>query len=191
MGASKIARDVTAARENERRIRLLMREVNHRVKNQFSVILSMISATARQSSDPKVFENRIRDRILALARSHDLLVEAEWSGTDLANLVKEHMRPFGSEAQILSKGPKLALTPNAVQHLGMAIHELGTNSAKYGALATEHGRVEITWSTQQGDGDPVNFYLDWSETGFLESEDVVPEEPRSGLGTIVLQRIVP
>lgn len=192
VGASKIARDVTAAKENERRIKLLMREVNHRVKNQFSVILSMIGATARQTDDPRVFEARVRERIMALARSHDLLVQSEWSGTDLANLVSEHLRPFGHDGQLSLDGPRISLTPNAVQHFGMALHELGTNSAKYGAFAGADGTVKVSWSIERGLDDHPAFTFNWLETCHVHGGvSDPPDKPRSGLGTIVLQRIVP
>ncbi|AID31179.2 PAS domain S-box protein [Mesorhizobium huakuii 7653R] len=155
VGASKIARDISAAKESERRIRLLMREVNHRVKNQFAVILSMVRETSKRSSDPREFEELIRARIMALSRSHDLLVTSEWAGASLFDLIQEHLKPFGREEQILLSGPVLTLQSNAVQNLGMAFHELGTNSSKYGALGSEDGQVEITWtigSSAQGSG---------------------------------------
>ena len=192
VGASKIARDITAAKENERRVRWLMREVNHRVKNQFSVILSMISATARQTDDPRVFETRVRDRIMALARSHDLLVETEWSGTDLSSLIREHMRPFGNEEQLSLHGPDLALSPNAVQHLGIALHELGTNSAKYGAFASRSGTVRVEWLVEGGCDGNFAFTLNWVESSPVrENQPIARDASRHGLGTIVLQRIVP
>jgi len=155
VGASKIARDISAAKESERRIRLLMREVNHRVKNQFAVILSMVRETSKRSSDPREFEELIRARIMALSRSHDLLVTSEWAGASLFDLIQEHLKPFGREEQILLSGPVLTLQSNAVQNLGMAFHELGTNSSKYGALGSDDGQVEITWtigSSAQGSG---------------------------------------
>jgi len=157
VGASKIARDISAAKESERRIRLLMREVNHRVKNQFAVILSMVRETSKRSSDPREFEELIRARIMALSRSHDLLVTSEWAGASLFDLIQEHLKPFGRDEQILLSGPVLTLQSNAVQNLGMAFHELGTNSSKYGALGSEDGQVEITWtigSSAQGSGTP-------------------------------------
>ncbi|TGV74918.1 histidine kinase, partial [Mesorhizobium sp. M2D.F.Ca.ET.145.01.1.1] len=83
VGASKIARDITAARESEQRIRMLMREVNHRVKNQYAVILSMIRETNNRSDNPAEFEAQVRERIMALSRSHDLLVSADWKGATL------------------------------------------------------------------------------------------------------------
>ncbi|PBB24615.1 MULTISPECIES: PAS domain S-box protein [unclassified Mesorhizobium] len=154
VGASKIARDISSAKESERRIRLLMREVNHRVKNQFAVILSMVRETSRRSSDPQEFEELIRARIMALSRSHDLLVTSEWAGASLFDLIQEHLKPFGREEQILLSGPVLTLQSNAVQNLGMAFHELGTNSSKYGALGSEDGKVEITWTIGSSDQGP-------------------------------------
>ena len=109
---------------------MLLREVNHRVKNQFAVILSMVRETLKRSTDPQEFEAQIRERIMALSRSHDLLVEAEWAGTSLFDLVQEHLKPFGHEDQIVLNGPLVTLQPNAVQYLGIALHELGTTSAK-------------------------------------------------------------
>ncbi|PBC24379.1 MULTISPECIES: PAS domain S-box protein [unclassified Mesorhizobium] len=209
VGASKIARDISSAKESERRIRLLMREVNHRVKNQFAVILSMVRETSRRSSDPQEFEELIRARIMALSRSHDLLVTSEWAGASLFDLIQEHLKPFGREEQILLSGPVLTLQSNAVQNLGMAFHELGTNSSKYGALGSEDGKVEITWtigSSDQGPGsqdlganDLVtksvgasggrDFQLLWTETSTPRPER--EESARKGFGTVVLQRVAP
>ncbi|TPK57805.1 PAS domain S-box protein [Mesorhizobium sp. B2-4-19] len=200
VGASKIARDISAAKESERRIRLLMREVNHRVKNQFAVILSMVRETSKRSSDPQEFEELIRARIMALSRSHDLLVTSEWAGASMFDLIQEHLKPFGREEQILLSGPVLTLQSNAVQNLGMAFHELGTNSAKYGALGSEDGKVEISWtigSSTQGSGpqDWVgasggrDFQLLWTETSTPRPER--EESARKGFGTVVLQRVAP
>jgi PAS domain S-box-containing protein len=202
IGASKIARDISAAKESERRIRLLMREVNHRVKNQFAVILSMIRETSKRSADPGEFEQMIRSRIMALSRSHDLLVTSEWAGASLFDLVQEHLKPFGHEERISLSGPLLTLQSNAVQNLGMAFHELGTNSSKYGALAAEGGHVEITWKVETGPDAGRRFHLLWHETssaagaGQRTSEDKGKSEgkglgERKGFGTVVLQRVAP
>jgi len=216
VGASKIARDISAAKESERRIRLLMREVNHRVKNQFAVILSMVRETSKRSSDPQEFEELIRARIMALSRSHDLLVTSEWAGASLFDLIQEHLKPFGREEQILLSGPVLTLQSNAVQNLGMAFHELGTNSSKYGALGSDDGQVEITWtigSSAQGSGTQDlgakdlgakdlatrgagasggrEFQLFWTETSTPRPGDNREESARKGFGTVVLQRVAP
>ncbi len=189
IGASKIARDISTAKENERRIRLLMREVNHRVKNQFAVILSVIRETSRRATDPREFEEQVRDRIMALSRSHDLLVSSEWSGASLLDLLQEHLKPFGHEEQISLSGPLLTLQPNAVQHLGMAFHELGTNSSKYGALASDAGRVHIEWELVVAADGKREFQVVWDETS--KPRATPPGVLRRGFGSVVLQRVAP
>jgi PAS domain S-box-containing protein len=190
IGASKIARDISSAKESERRIKLLMREVNHRVKNQFAVILSMIRETGRWSTDPRDFEARVRDRIMALSRSHDLLVTSEWSGASLVELIQEHLKPFGHERQVSLSGPLLELHPNTVQHFGMALHELGTNSAKYGALSGSAGRVNISWQIAKNVSGEQEFSFTWEETS-IPREVPAETEARKGFGTVVLQRVAP
>ncbi len=189
VGASKIARDISAARENERRIRLLMREVNHRVKNQFAVILSMVRETGQRSGTTAEFESALRERIMALSRSHDLLVNSDWSGASLSELLDEHLKPFGREKQITHAGTELTLTPNAVQNLGMAFHELGTNSAKYGALSDPSGRLDVKWEVLKGDDGVPEFCLSWTETS--RPRPAGKETGRKGFGTVVLQRVAP
>jgi PAS domain S-box-containing protein len=185
VGASKIARDITAKRENERRIHNLLREVNHRVKNQFAVILSMIRETANRTDTNEEFMRHIRERITALSRSHDLLVSSEWSGASLFELVQEQLKPFGHEERIALSGPLVTLQPNAVQYLGMAFHELGTNSAKYGALANAAGRIDVRWSI---DGEEI--LIVWEEMSRDRGKgDADPA--RRGFGNVVLQRITP
>ncbi|WP_256754072.1 sensor histidine kinase [Mesorhizobium sp. Mes31] len=191
IGASKIARDITATKESERRIRLLMREVNHRVKNQFAVILSMVRETSKRSTDPAEFEALVRSRIMALSRSHDLLVNSEWAGASLFDLIQEHLKPFGHEEQVSLSGPLLTLQPNAVQNLGMAFHELGTNSSKYGALAGEAGRIDITWQIVTGVSGKREIHLVWDETSPVPADDRQDDSTRKGFGTVVLQRVSP
>ena len=189
VGASKIARDISAAKESERRIKLLLREVNHRVKNQFAVILSMVRETLKRTADPKEFEVRMRERIMALSRSHDLLVNAEWAGADLFGLVKEHLHPFGHEDQVVLSGPLVTLQANAVQYLGIALHELGTNAAKYGALSGMEGRVSVTWQLAIDPDGRRQFSVTWEETSVPKAPE--REMQHSGFGGIVLTRVTP
>jgi PAS domain S-box-containing protein len=190
VGASKIARDVTAAKENERRIKLLMREVNHRVKNQFAIIISMVRETSKQTSDPQEFHDVIRERISALSRSHDLLVSTDWSGASLFDLIQEHLKPFGHDSQITLSGPLVSLAPTAVQPLGMALHELATNSAKYGALSGVLGKVSVTWEIAPGEMGDETFTLSWHET-FTQIDDRSGPVTRKGFGHVVLTRVTP
>jgi PAS domain S-box-containing protein len=188
IGVSKIARDISVQLEREGRIRSLMGEVNHRVKNQFAVILSMVRETHRRSGDAGDFENQVQDRILALSRSHDLLVQGDWRGTTLSELVRAHVLPFGLEERIELSGPRILLRPMAVQYLGMAFHELATNSARYGVLKQNTGKILISWSMAESDSG-LRFLLDWQEE--FQGRSTEPTEKRSGLGMAVLERIAP
>ncbi len=186
-GASKIARDITGRKETEHRIRLLMREVNHRVKNQYSVILSMIRETGRRLRDPKAFERQIRERIMALSASHDLLVTDDWKGTTIFELVLAQLRPFNDEGKVTISGPAIKLRPSAVQYLGIALHELAANSVVYGVLARNEGRIAVEWSVDADDSGDETLTLTWTEQG--------GPQPLSGsgagFGTVVLERIAP
>ena len=187
VGASSIARDITAARESEARIRLLLREINHRVKNQYAVILSLIRETGSRSATITEFQEKVRERITALAASHDLLGKSEWSGSTLAEIVKEQLAVFGHEEVVVVSGPLISVSPTAVQSLGMAFHELGTNSAKYGVLSGRGGTIEVSWG-MQADPDP-SLEIQWLE----RFDPPLPEAPaRSrGFGTVVLDRVTP
>ena len=192
IGASKIARDISAARDAEQRISMLLREVNHRVKNQFAVILSIIRESSNRSISSKDFEEQVRSRIMALSSSHDLLVNSDWSGAGLFELAQEHLGIFGSPEKVLLSGPMVMLQPNAVQHLGMALHELGTNAAKYGALSPAGGRVELRWKLTTEDDDARMLTVVWDET--IAGGVVMPnegEQQRRGFGSVVLERVVP
>ncbi|TJV68523.1 MAG: histidine kinase [Mesorhizobium sp.] len=185
-----MAADVTARRASDQHIRLLMREVNHRVKNQYAVILSMIRETAKRANDPRLFEHQIRERIMALSRSHDLLVVNDWRGAGMSDLVREHLKPFAHEERVELSGPELTLRLNAVQNIGMALHELGTNATKYGALSADKGTVRVSWRVPTDAGEPSEFELVWEERTARAVE--LPEgEPHLGFGSIVLQRVVP
>jgi PAS domain S-box-containing protein len=187
VGASKIARDITERKESQQRILMLMREVNHRVKNQYAVILSMIRETSKRSRDSFEFENQVRDRIMALARSHDLLVLAEWRGATVFELLLAQVKPFGNEDCITMSGPSIVLQPNAVQYLGIAFHELATNSAKYGVLSAPGGRITVEWKIEAGMDGRKNFCLIWTEV----DGPAVPEVSEHGFGRIVLEKVTP
>ncbi|GLS39720.1 histidine kinase [Mesorhizobium tianshanense] len=187
VGASKIARDISSHKESERRIRLLMREVNHRVKNQYSVIISMIRETSKLTSTPEAFLDQVRERITALSESHDLLVNADWRGATVGDLAQAQLKAFAAQPLVSMAGPMVLLQPNAVQYLGIAFHELATNSAKYGALCCGGGRVEIDWDVvPAGDGADI-FRLVWRELG----GPILDAVRRRGFGSVVLERVAP
>jgi PAS domain S-box-containing protein len=187
IGASKIARDISSTKESERRIHLLMREVNHRVKNQYSVIVSMIRETSKLTSTPEAFLGQVRERIMALSESHDLLVNAEWRGATITELIQAQIKAFAAQSRVSMAGPVVMLQPNAVQYLGIAFHELTTNSARHGALSRHGGRVEIEWTVTKAANGADSFHLGWRE---LDGPRV-DEHTRRGFGTVVLKRVTP
>lgn len=189
IGASKIARDISSARESEKRIRVLMAEVSHRVKNQFAVILSMIRETGRWTPDPAVFQQRVRERIMALARSHDLLVATDWAGTDLNALITAQLEFFENRERVILSGPLIALSPMAIQYLGIAFHELAANSDTYGALGRLAGRIHISWEIVTEPNGERHLSLWWRER--FDDVAVLSEQVREGFGTMVLRRITP
>lgn len=191
IGASKIARDITAAKESERRIRVLLQEVNHRVKNQFSIILSMVGETARRTNDPAEFETRIRERIMALSKSHDLLVDSDWKGASLLDVVEQHLKAFVIEDKVTAEGPGLILQPNAVQNIGMALHELATNSTKYGALSHLGGSIAVDWAIGLDNFGEQEFRLTWDERCDSAPLHLSDGKPHKGFGNIVLLRVAP
>jgi two-component sensor histidine kinase len=150
--------DITERKEREEKEHLLMREINHRAKNMLSVVASIAHQTA--SRNPDEFVERFSDRIQALSANQDLLVRSEWSGVEIADLVRAQLAPFVDliGSRILLQGPKLRLNPASAQAIGLALHELATNAGKYGALSTGKGRVEIVWG-RTGD----TFIMSWTE----------------------------
>lgn len=187
VGASSIARDISQTKESERRLQLLMREINHRVKNQYAVILSVIKQTAARSISVGEFEARIRERIMALSHSHDLLSHVDWAGVSLADLVEHQIKPFTSIRTVKASGPEIALGANAVLNLGMALHELIMNSIRFGATADRD--VSVTWRVvHAGNGHDQMFELKWSEPSH-DPKDIL--EQQNGFGSLALLRIVP
>lgn len=148
----------------EQQILLLMREVNHRSKN----MLAVVQAIARQmpAEDPKLFVRQFSNRIVGLAASQDLLIESNWQGVHVADLVRSQLALFreliGTRIEIT--GPLVRLQPPAAQAIGMALHELATNASKYGALSDDNGKVGVTWHLE-GLGETREFVLIWTEKG--------------------------
>jgi PAS domain S-box-containing protein len=183
IGASKVGRDITERKRAEEHVRLLMRELSHRTKNVMAVVHAISWQTARQSPDPKDFEERFTQRLDALGRSHDLLLKRDWQGVLLEDLVRAQIEPFLDSAQecLAAHGPPLLLMPLATQNLGMALHELATNALKYGALSVPTGKIEIGWSVEDGTADGKRFLMTWRESG----GPLVSPPARTGFGSTV------
>jgi len=185
VGLTCAAVDVTERKEAEAHLRLLMRELTHRSKNLLAVIQAMARQTARHAPSTDRFVEQFSARLQALARSHDLLVQEGWHGASLMELIRSQLALYldRSGSQITVEGPPVSLRPEAAQSLGLALHELATNAAQFGALSSPTGRVSITW-TWQDDRVPAVVEILWQESGGPEVS--MPEQ--RGFGTLVVER---
>lgn len=182
VGASEIARDITEQKHNEAQIALLAREAEHRVKNILATVQATVHLT--QCDTPEGLKQAIEGRIHALANVHRLFVGSRWAGAELHSVVKEELAAYcqGEEARARIEGPNLLLEPNAAQTIAVALHELATNAAKYGALSVPGGHVRVGWS-RAADGRLV---LRWNETG----GPLVKLPTRKGFGTRVMDSMI-
>jgi PAS domain S-box-containing protein len=177
--------DVTERKEGEAHLRLLLRELTHRSKNLLAVIQAMARQTARHTGSIETFLTQFSARLQALAASHDLLVRESWYGASLGELIRSQLGGYfdGSSNQVSIDGPAIALKPEAAQNLGLALHELAVNAAKFGALSVPTGRVSITWCRREStDGSAVE--LDWRE----RLGPKVKVRRKKGFGTMVIER---
>ena len=181
--------DVTEAREREEQIGFLMRELSHRSKNALAVIQSLARQTGRTSRDVDEFLKRFEERVRGMAVSLDLLVARDWQGVSIGQLLKSQIGHYlgDDEHRLVAEGPDLLLTADATQNLGLALHELSTNAAKYGALSVASGLVKIKWRIIAAEGDePALFEIKWRESGGPK----VNKPSRKGFGQEVVQRLV-
>ena len=185
IGASLIFRDVSPQKRREDHIRFLMRELTHRSKNLLAVIQAMARQSLTGGTTPEEFVRRFTDRLAGLAGSHDLLSSVDWRGASLMDLIRSQLNHYEDlfGTRILLEGEDVLLRPAAAQNVGIALHELSTNAAKYGALSNADGRVTIAW-TLGGDG-ACTLTLTWRETG----GPPVTAPTRKGFGTVVMDRI--
>jgi two-component sensor histidine kinase/CheY-like chemotaxis protein len=182
-------RDRTEAHKlAEEQIRLLMTEVNHRSKNLLSVVMAIAQQTA--ASSPQEFVKRFSNRVQALAVNHDLLVKSQWRNIDVSELISGQLAHFGDilGKRILVGGPPLRLCAAAAQSIGMVVHELATNTVKYGALSGDEGRIEIAWEIDSdgNEGNEPTFLIRWTERN---GPPIVSPNYR-GFGTTVVTRMV-
>ena len=181
VGLTCAAIDVTERKEGEAHLRLLMRELTHRSKNLLAVIQAMARQTARHAGSVEGFLSQFAARLQALAASHDLLVRESWHGASLRELIQSQLAAYSGsgEAQVAIDGPAVALKPEAAQNLGLALHELAVNAAKFGALSVPSGRVSITWALRDN-----ALRLEWRE----QFGPKVKVRRKKGFGSMVIER---
>ena len=183
----RVVQDITAAKAAERRQKLLVDELNHRVKNTLATVQSLASQTARGASTPQAFRESFEGRLIALSRAHDQLTRHRWESAELRALLSAILAPYVGPAaeRVVLRGDDVVLRPRAVLTLAMALHELTTNAAKYGALSVPAGRVEIVWQPLAAvpDGGPA-LRIAWEE----KDGPPVAEPQRHGFGSRLIER---
>jgi two-component system CheB/CheR fusion protein len=177
--------DVTSIVQAEQHQRLLVDELNHRVKNMLTVVISLASQTLRRATTLEEFSAAFMGRVHALTASYTLLSQENWVSVSLLAILKEEMRPFTSPdgTNVTLDGPEVRLGAAGALALGMAVHELATNAVKYGALSELQGKVCVTWRFLEEDGREA-FVLDWIE----KDGPPVAHPTRRGFGMTVIER---
>jgi PAS domain S-box-containing protein len=184
-GMIGVVQDITERKHTEERQALLIRELHHRVKNTLATVQAIVGSTARSASTIDEFYQGFVGRIVSLAQTHTLLTEHYWQTASLHQLLRNELGPYDDEGsdRVVIDGPPVELTSEAAVPIGMAIHELTTNAAKYGALS-DGGRVEVRWTLTNDDRPMLN--LSWTERG---GPPVAPPQ-RQGFGSRLLQRVL-
>ena len=175
--------DVTANVIAADRQKLMIDELNHRVKNTLATVQSIAMQTARSHADPRTFAEGFQARLLAVSHTHDLLTRSHWEGADLRAILEHETEAHGPQ-RISLVGQPVALGPAAALSFGMIFHELATNAAKYGALSTPEGRVLVDWGV--ADQTHPMLHLTWRE---IDGPAVAPPT-RRGFGSRLIERNV-
>jgi two-component sensor histidine kinase len=184
IGAVQISLDITDRKRGEEHRKLLVNELNHRVKNTLAVVQAIASQTIRNAASLPEAGRTLSSRLISLAKAHDILTQENWSGADLNDLITASIKPHASMERFQISGGKVWLPPNVALSCALALHELTTNAIKYGALSNANGRVSISWRLVDQKPQP-RLELEWRETG---GPAVGPVE-RKGFGTQLLERI--
>ena len=183
-----LSAEVAVRKRHDEELEFVMRELSHRSKNILSVVQNIAQQVGRRSDGLEDFLPAFTNRLCAFAATHDLLVQENWRGANIRDLVRVHLEPFhnSGEHPIIAAGPNLFVGPKAAEQIGLALHELGTNAVKHGALSVPSGIVNIRWSLATGNaGD--RFRFSWKEAGGPR----VSQNQRPGFGDIVLTKVVP
>ena len=182
-----IFRDITLVKDAQDQQAFLQHELAHRLKNQLAVIQAMTGQTARSAKSVQELRENLNQRIQGLAVGTDLLIQQDWSGANLRDLVERQLRTFcPSTDQMSCDGPNITLGPDAVQAIGLALHELATNAVKHGAWSTAAGTVKVSWFVVHDGPAERRLHVAWRESG----GPAVAEPTRKGFGRVVIETMV-
>jgi PAS domain S-box-containing protein len=188
IGAINMLVDITDRKQAESRQKVLIDELNHRVKNTLATVQSLAAQTARYATDLKDFMPRFEARLLALARAHDLLTQRHWENAPLGALANEILAPISVAApgRVTIDGPSIDLSPRAALSLTMALGELATNAVKYGAQSAGDGKLSVLWQLREEPQGDQTLVLEWQER---DGPKVQPPT-RRGFGVRLMQRCI-
>jgi PAS domain S-box-containing protein len=164
----RMVQDITERKTAEQHRRLLLDELNHRVKNTLATVQALAAHTVRNSVSAEDFRRRFEPRLLALSAAHDRLTKNDWRGANLREIVDGELEAHkGAGSRVSAEGPDIILPPRVSLSLSMALHELSTNALKYGALSVPEGRVAVKWKVERKDGTPypTRLCISWEESG--------------------------
>lgn len=188
IGAINMLVDITDRKQAENRQKVLIDELNHRVKNTLATVQSLAVQTARHAEGMPDFVGKFQERLVALARAHDLLTKRHWEHAPLGSLVREVLEPLAGAARgrVTIDGPSLDLSPRAALSLTMALSELATNAAKYGALSSEQGTLSVLWHLRQTSEGTTTLNFEWRE----QRGPRVTPPTRRGFGARLMERCI-
>ena len=182
-----VVRDITERKRAEEHQKLLVAELDHRVKNILAQVAVVAKSTRQGSRSIDEFLQSLDGRIGSMATAHGLLSESSWQGVGLAALVRNQLAPYATDANITISGTDVMLAAAEIQAVAMVLHELVTNAAKHGALSTLDGRVSVSWDRRPNGHAGENLVLVWREVGGPPVTANVP----SGYGTTLIRNLVP
>lgn len=177
--------DISGRKAAEESQRLLLRELNHRVKNTLATVQALASQTVRYSQEPREFVAAFNARLQSLGHAHGLLSEHEWRGITLAELVRVEVKPYDNagKSRIGISGPPVWISAEQAVALGLVLTELASNAMRYGALSVETGKIDIAWRIDSG-GEGPRVTLTWREMG----GPPVSAPARDGFGNVLIRR---
>jgi two-component sensor histidine kinase len=174
-----VGRDISERKRWENHQRLLVGELNHRVKNTLAIVQSLTHQTFRAGSPPEQSIQAFEGRLQALAAAHNLLTRENWEAASIRDVIDGALRPFCSDARCTVDGPPVRVPPQTAVSLTLTMHELATNASKYGSLSVPEGTIAVRWTVED-----ERLVLEWVEAG----GPVVSPPTRSGFGTRMINR---